>query len=343
MININIVAPNIKNGGGKELLEYLLEHLQERYKNINVTVYLDISMQHIKESGNIKTIFLNTSMKKIKLFYKKLDNALYFGNLPPLKRSNNSIVYFHNPYLVMDIKKLFSSSLKLFFKYGLQQLYISFYIKNVDIVACQNKLIKTMFWNKYKFKNIQLLPFFRLCRKKLNGNMKKKYDFCYISLAHPHKNHMMLFDAMEILSYDGVAVSLAVTIENDKTELIDKISHINSLGVVCIDNLGVLPKNEVCTLYSNSKCLIFPSKEETFGLALIEAVEMGLDVIASDLEYVYQVITPSMVFNQDNAKICAETIKEYLSVKQKKSISLVDNHIDELIEILIKGKENVQK
>ena len=28
---INIIAPNIKSGGGKELLEYLLEYIDDNY------------------------------------------------------------------------------------------------------------------------------------------------------------------------------------------------------------------------------------------------------------------------------------------------------------------------
>ncbi|WP_324172653.1 glycosyltransferase [Sulfurimonas sp.] len=342
--NINIVAPNIKSGGGKELLEYLLEYLEENYKHIHVTVYLDTSMQHIKASSNMKVVFLSNYFKKIQLFCKKLEHALYFGNLPPLRKSYNSIVYFHNPYLLMNIKKLFSSSVPFFIKYSLQQLYIMNFIKNVNSVACQNKLIKENFINKYKYNNVEILPFFRLCKKSLDDYHIKKYDFCYVSLAHPHKNHAVLLDAMKILSDSGTVSSLAVTIENDKIELINKINMINSLGVVNIKNLGVIPKSEVCMLYADSKCMVFPSKEETFGLGLIEAVDMKLDVIAADLDYVYQVISPSMVFNSDSAKICAKVMQKYItSMKNKKSIGLVHNEIDKLIDKLIRGNNYVQK
>ena len=340
--NVNIVAPNIKSGGGKELLEYLLEYLQDNYKDIYVTVYLDISMQHIKESSSMKVVFLSSPFKKIQLFFKKLEYALYFGNLPPLRKSYNSIVYFHNPYLLMNIKKLFSSSIAFFIKYSLQQLYIKIYIKNIDLVACQNKLIQDNFINKYKYNNVEILPFFRLCEKNIDNNHMKKYDFCYVSLAHPHKNHIVLLESMKILSDNGTVISLAVTIETDKIELINKINAINSLGVVKIENLGVISRSDVCKLYAESKCLIFPSKEETFGLGLIEAVEMKLDVIAADLDYVYQVISPSMVFNPESAKMCAQVMQDYImSNKHQKSIGLVHNNLDKLIDKLIKGNNNV--
>lgn len=338
MININIIAPNIKNGGGKELLEYLLEHLHERYQDIYVTVYLDNSMQHIKQTEKIKLIFLKTSIEKIRLFSKKIDNSLYFGNLPPLRKAKNSIVYFHNSYLLISLDELMHTSLKFCMKYLSQQLYIKYFIKNVDSVACQSNLIKEAFFKKYKYGNIELLPFFRLCNKIENISNVKQYNFCYVSLAHPHKNHKLLFDAMEILSKKGILTSLVVTIEDNKVELLEQIEKINVQGVVKINNVGVISKENVCQLYKRSRCLIFPSTKETFGLGLIEAAYMGIDVVAADLPYVYEVIEPSMVFNPNDAKMCAKIMESYMKKNIKKTFPLVKNKVDTLIQKLYKGE-----
>lgn len=87
MHNVNIIAPNIKKtGGGKELLEYLLEHLCKHYGDVQVTVYLDSSMQHIEESKSLKVVFLDNPFTKIQLFYKKMDNSLYFEIYHPLPK-----------------------------------------------------------------------------------------------------------------------------------------------------------------------------------------------------------------------------------------------------------------
>ncbi len=61
---------------------------------------------------------------------------------------------------------------------------------------------------------------------------------------------------------------------------------------------------------------------------------MGLDVIASDLEYVYQVIQPSLVFNPYDEEDIAEKIKQYLSGHSIKSKPIVKNQIKELINII---------
>lgn len=336
-----IIAPNIKNGGGLELLLYLIEHIQSKYPNLKCVVYVDSTLKMIQSNGNVTVFHISSKIEKIKLFYKKLNNALYFGNLPPLVNSENSVVYFHNLYLLMPYKKLIKTSVKFFIKYFLQQLYIKFFIKNVNMIACQNNDIKNKFIKRYSFQNVELLPFFRLCDKQLLKKNKKKYDFCYVSLAHPHKNHYRLIEACEILSNKDISFSLALTIEDGHEDLIKKIEYVNQKNRVNIVNLGKLPKEEVCKLYTQSRCLVFPSTEETFGLGLIEAVNMKLDVIASDLDYVYQSMEPSLIFDPNSSLDIATKMKEYLSGAVPKSKVKIENKIDELIKILIKENKNV--
>ena len=337
----HIVAQNIKTGGGKELLIYLLDYLSEHHYNLKVIAYLDGSLSDIKnekETKNIKILLFNSISSKVKVHLKKIDNALYFGNIPPLRRANNTVLYFHNPYLLLSIGNLFKSPPIIFCKYLLQQIYIKIFIRNISVVACQSSMVKGDFRDRYNFSSVELLPFFRLCNFE-NDILGKKYDLCYVSLAHPHKNHNLLFDALEILANKRISVSIAVTIENDKLELINRLEFINKnyQNIIEIDNFGVISKEKVCDLYSKSKCLIFPSKKETFGLGLIEAVYMGLDIIASDLEYVYQVVEPSLVFDPNSAISCANTIEKYLSNHEKyHSKGLVNNEISTLINKFIK-------
>ena len=326
---INIIAPNIKSGGGLELLMYLLEYLEGNYHDVNVRVYIDCSLvKKIMSTKNREVIVLDSTLEKIKLFTKRIDNALYFGNLPPLVRSKNSMVYFHNSYLTVNLLELWKVSFTFFLKYTLQQVYVKHFIKNVDCVAVQTSNIKNKFIAKYNNVNVVLLPFFQNCKQK---NTEKRFDFCYISLAHPHKNHKLLFDALEILSNRDIAISLVVTVEPDKVQLLKQIDTINKIGVCKVENIGIVKKEKVCEIYSKSRCLIFPSLKESFGLPLIEAVHMDLDVISIDLDYVYDVIYPSLVF-QNMAEDLAEQIEKYCKPDSvQKSTTKITNHIDDLI------------
>ncbi|MDX4036795.1 glycosyltransferase [Aliarcobacter skirrowii] len=320
---------------------YLIEYIKTNHPKLKCIVYADDSLQMIQSSKNIEVSHMKSSIEKIKLFSKKIDNALYFGNLPPLVKSKNSVVYFHNLYLLMPFQKLIRTSAKFFVKYFLQQLYIRFFIKNVDIVACQNDEIKKQFIKKFNFKNIWLLPFFRLCDKELLEKSEKIYDFCYVSLAYPHKNHQRLLEACQILSDEKVHFSLALTIEEGHDDLIEKIKLINKKGNIKISNLGKISKEEVCKLYAQSRCLVFPSTKETFDLGLVEAVNMDLDVIASDLDYVYQSIEPSLVFDPISSLDISLKMKEYLKEQTKHSKVKIENKINDLIQILIEKASNV--
>lgn len=342
MATLSIIASNIKNGGGLELLLYLLEYLEDNCDE-QVIVYVDISLKtKIKNTSKRKVIIQSGFFEKIKLFTKRIENSLYFGNLPPLRRANNSMVYLHNRYLLMSVNVLVTHSARFFIKYLSQQLYIKYFIKNVDFVACQTENIKQQFINKYNFDKVELFPFFRLCDRGLLYNTPKLYDFCYVSLAHPHKNHLNLIEACEILSKKNIPFTLALTIEDGHYELVEKIHQVNQKGVVNIVNLGLLSKQDVCKLYAQSKCLVFTSTQETFGLALVEAANMDLDVVASNLDYVYRSVKPSLVFNPNSSLDIAKKLKMYLNGNIKKSEAVINNEINKMIKFFIK-ENNVQR
>ena len=330
---INIIAPNIKSGGGKELLEYLLEYIDENYVDIKVNVYVDIS-SNIENKQKRNVIVMTSKLSKIMLFFKLFENAIYFGNLPPIRKSKNSLVYFHNTYLLMSLRKMFSTNSEFINKIMdlVKQIYIKIFAKNVDFIVCQTEVVSKQIKKKFLYENIKILPFYKKCERM---DVEKKFDYCYISLAHPHKNHKKFFDALKILEQKKLPLSFAVTIELDKQYLIKMIEEINKNDIIKIINFGMISKEKVCKLYAQSKCLIFPSLEESFALPLIEAADIGLDVISSDLDYVYQVIDPSLTFNPNDAQSIADTIQKYKEGNCLKSKTKIKNNISELIELIL--------
>ena len=333
---VNIIAPNIKTGGGKELLRYLLKYIDDNYVDVFVNVYVDVTSD-IKRSDNRNVIVMTSELSKVLLFFKYFENAIYFGNLPPIRKSKNSLVYFHNTYLLMSIKKIFSSNINFLDKVMclLKQFFIKLFVNNVDFIVCQTNVVSKLIKDRYSHKDIKILPFFEKCKK---INIKKQFDYCYVSLAHPHKNHQKLFDALKILEKKKLSLSLAVTVELNKEDLIRSIEEFNKNSIITIVNFRTISKEKVCELYASSKCLIFPSLEESFGLPLIEAVDMGLDVISSDLDYVYEVINPSLTFNPNDAQSIADTIQKFSEESHIKSEAKVKNNISELLELILKSK-----
>ena len=154
---INIIAPNIKSGGGKELLEYLLEYIDENYVDIKVNVYVDIS-SNIENKQKRNVIVMTSKLSKIMLFFKLFENAIYFGNLPPIRKSKNSLVYFHNTHLLMSLRKMFSTNSEFINKimYVVKQIYIKIFAKNVDFIVCQTEVVSKQIKKKFLYEKKNL-------------------------------------------------------------------------------------------------------------------------------------------------------------------------------------------
>jgi hypothetical protein len=64
---------------------------------------------------------------------------------------------------------------------------------------------------------------------------------------------------------------------------------------------------------------------------------MGLDIIASDLKYVYEVVNPSLVFDPNSPQSCANVIEKYLMLGQySTSTGVIENKIDRLVESFLR-------
>ena len=77
---------------------------------------------------------------------------------------------------------------------------------------------------------------------------------------------------------------------------------------------------------------------ESFGLPLIEAAQFGIPVLASDLPYVHQVITPSIVFDPYNHIDIAEKILLFKQHKYEKTELKIESEISKNYKIIKKMK-----
>ena len=84
-----------------------------------------------------------------------------------------------------------------------------------------------------------------------------------------------------------------------------------------VDNVGTLPFDQVRQLYVHTSALIYPSTFESFGLPLIEARQSGLSVLASELDYVRDVLDPEQTFDPDSAVSIARAVKRFLKLEEQ--------------------------
>jgi len=79
-----------------------------------------------------------------------------------------------------------------------------------------------------------------------------------------------------------------------------------------ISNKGDLPREAVTQLYGRVNAMIYPSTFESFGLPLIEARQAGLPILASELDYVRDVIDPEESFDPKSPLSIARAVKRFM-------------------------------
>lgn len=311
-----IYAYNIHDGGGKTLLLPILQAL-ESSEEVLYVLDIRLKIEGWKPKGTVirvkpsffSRIYLELSLIKI---IKPCQQLLCMGNLPPIfVRTDNLTVFVQNCFLVNhEVLNEFSFFIRCRIK--IERWLLKFLTPKVSRFIVQTKTMAFQVKKTLKRESF-IFPFseltFDLIKKEAESSQKKQYDFVYVASGEPHKNHKKLLLAWIKLAQLNHLPSLCLILSRNKFprlyEWIDTIVKKNCLN---IEIKSELSRQQVADIYRKSKALIYPSKYESFGLPLIEAVSIGLPVLASDLSYVYDVIKPSMVFNPNSSDSIAFSV-----------------------------------
>ena len=109
----------------------------------------------------------------------------------------------------------------------------------------------------------------------------------YVSAYYPHKQPGLVSEAVAHLNAEGIPCHLTLTMDLDgisKTPGGDKDHFLLTKGVEReqVTLLGNVRYQDLPDIYKKHDLFLFPSLSETFGHPLVEAMGLGLPVIASD-------------------------------------------------------------
>lgn len=328
LARIYIHAMNVHQGGGRALLHALLKALSEKLAPIAI---LDTRMQLAQGlSGRIQIKRVKPSiLDRLKAEWwlathvRAGDMVLCFGNLPPLFKSLGYVtVFVQNRYLIQKVS-LASFPLKTRMRLSVERLWFSWNAAHANEFVVQTPSMKA---NLLSFKDIgdipvSVMPFVdnnEGYQRSLCGSADvshRSYDFLYVASGEPHKNHCRLVDAWCLLAAEGLFPSLCLTLdEMSSTDLCRWIDEKKNQFGLHLENLGVLPHDQIKHLYSQVQALIFPSTFESFGLPLVEAKQAGLPVLASELDYVRDVVDPVQSFDPDSPVSIARAVKRFMGL-----------------------------
>ena len=174
---------------------------------------------------------------------------------------------------------------------------------------------------------VKLYPFYK--RPKQHNTGQKPTDYIFVGEFTGSKGHWELLEAWRILHEQGFDRNLHITVSMGEGFL-NQVTAAVKEGVKVV-NHGFIPSEQLSALYQQSKATVYPSFNESFGLGLVEAMEAGCDVIASDRPYVYSICDPSEVFDPKSPRSIADAVIRYESGHSPKTKQSVENCIDEMI------------
>ncbi len=331
-----IHATNVHQGGGRALLHPLLKALSGSIASI---VLLDSRML-IPDGmpGSIQVKRVQPSViERLKAEQWLCDNVragdtvLCFGNLPPLfKLKGRAVVFLQNRYLIDDVQlKGFPLGVRL--RLVMERLWLSTRMKNVDEFIVQTPSMKRLLEKKSGGKiPVRMLPFmpelsaYSRSVSKAVQQENCNFDFVYVASGEPHKNHKRLLEAWCILAAEGVYPSLCLTLdENRFATLCQEIAVKRQRHGLKVTNAGELSHQDVLSLYKKVCAVIYPSNFESFGLPLIEARQAGLPVLASELDYVRDVLDPEQTFDPESPVSIARAVKRFMG-REEPALPIMD-------------------
>ncbi len=248
------------------------------------------------------------------------DSVLCFGNLPPVFRlSARAVVFVQNRYLI-DQVSLSHFSAKTRLRLAAERIWFRLKAGNAGAYMVQTPSMKRVLecsgW--VHGKPVYVVPFvddFQGYSRDLPPCSQewRPQDFIYVASGEPHKNHRVLVEAWSQLARAGYFPTLWLTLDQEQNhDLCLWIRQQSDRAGLKIENLGGRTHEEIRRLYTQSKALIYPSTFESFGLPLVEARQSGLAVLASEMDFVRDVLDPEQSFDPHSPVSIARAVKRFM-------------------------------
>ncbi|OEF47204.1 glycosyltransferase [Vibrio splendidus] len=262
---------------------------------------------------------------------KKINPDVWFSLhdiSPRLPDEVRQFVYCHNPspFYNLTLRDLrFSKKFSLFsmfykYLYGIN-------IRKNEGVICQQSWISEKFRVQYGINNVVTCkPVPNLISNIVPDDLSLdsfepncgKLTLFYPTLPRTFKNIEILIDAVRYKPNIQERVNFVVTISEEQgcysRSLIEQAK-----GLPCFTFTGYLSRDQVDRHYRDCDVVIFPSKLETWGLPITEAISNNKPVIVSDLPYAHETVGnySSVAFIPvDNPEYLSQLIDKILDGEQ---------------------------
>ena len=341
MIVINAIG--IKKGGGKVVLDELISGIIK--KNIkNVVLLLDNKIYSNKEK--IETLhfhgnFLLKYYKVIKyLILKEKSNVLFVisvNSLPLLYIKSKQWILFQNRNLLLECLPKFqvkdylkAISFWLLVKLANKKNIIIIYHLNETLIFLKKIFINSSFVRASLINN-KTIQNININKKKQIKNHTITGKFIFISSETINKNNQILFESWRKVKQQLPCATLTVIGLKNIPEEFKKDKSIEIYYDLTFD--------ETNDLIKKSNVLVFTSISECLGMPLLEAKSNNIKIIAPDIDFVWEVVSPTYIYNHKDCSSLIRVMVKSLGGKNYAEPNIVNGQ--QFID-LVENKENLK-
>jgi glycosyltransferase involved in cell wall biosynthesis len=135
------------------------------------------------------------------------------------------------------------------------------------------------------------MPDSRQCQNEIRQLQQRHGNesiFLYVAVDWPHKNHTLLLEAAELMRHRSDRPFRIVFVGHRRSQLLSSEIARRQIHDLVID-AGPASQQALAAYYRHATALVYPSLYEGFGIPLVEAMQCGLPIIASNVSSIPEV------------------------------------------------------
>jgi glycosyltransferase involved in cell wall biosynthesis len=198
------------------------------------------------------------------------------------------LLMVQNAYLAYHPGEWWSADRRLVQKMTLVNMYFRLGLPTVSRFAVQTQTMKARLAERWKLDEERIVVIPSSIRDVFVATEPAPAAdppyVCFIGSPMAHKNHAVVAEVLALLGQRGIRMRCRLTgTPHDAPRL---TARARQLGVQDqLEFAGPLPPDAVCGMLQQATALIMPSRMESFGLPLFEAMAVGCPVIAADRDF----------------------------------------------------------
>ncbi|WP_144280892.1 glycosyltransferase family 4 protein [Chryseobacterium echinoideorum] len=352
---LGIDASNIKAGGG-------LTHLKEIIKCGNPEKFGINKVIVWSNNNTLKALPDNTWL--VKRTHPYLNKSSFWSFIFQIfilsnkaKKENCNLIFVPGGTFLGTFRKIVSMSQNMLPFEKLEQnrftawktklrFQVLYFTQSITFKKSKAVIFLTSYAKNYIIKKIKLKNRYEIIPHGINLNFLNEpktqnpisfysktqpFKLLYVSIVTVYKHQWNVAEAVIRLNKEGYPVELDLVGDfiNDSLEKVNKIKSTDKYN--CINYKGLIPYEELASIYKNADGFIFASSCENMPIILIEAMTAGLPISSSNMGPMPEVLKDGgFYFDPLDVNSIYLALKEMLDnekLRQQKSLISYNNSI----------------